>query len=282
MSDPTWPNHQKIFGAAGLETKIYPYYDRESFRLDFDRMIAALAEARRGDLVLLHGCCHNPTGIDPTPEQWERIGEVIARQGALPLVDFAYQGFVEGLEEDTRWLRSLCRQVRELAVCNSFSKNFGLYNERVGALTMVADTAEQARCVESQLKQVARAAYSNPPGHGAAIVTTILQDGALRRQWEDELAEMRKRIRRMRRLFAQGLDVRGVRLHATGNGFIVRQNGMFSFSGLSPEQVARIRDEAAIYMVGSGRVNVAGMNEANMDRLCDAIMAVQVAEVPAV
>jgi aspartate aminotransferase/aromatic-amino-acid transaminase len=274
MSDPTWPNHPQVFAAAGLRMESYPYYDRSSFGLDFERMLAALAAVAEGDVVLLHGCCHNPTGVDLSLDEWSALGEELARRRALPLVDFAYQGFSEGLVEDVAWLRVLCAEVEELAVCSSFSKNFGLYNERVGALTVVAQTAEAARAVESQLKRVARATYSNPPGHGGAIVTTILGDTGLRRQWEEELAAMRGRIRRIRRLFVDGLDARGVKLHPSGNEFIARQNGMFSFSGLDPEQVARIREEAAVYMVSSGRVNVAGMTESNMDRLCDAMASV--------
>lgn len=274
MSDPTWPNHPQVFAAAGLEMKSYPYYDRATFGLDFDRMLGALAAVDEGDVVLLHGCCHNPTGVDLTLDQWSAIGEVLARRRALPLVDFAYQGFADGLEEDGKWFSTLCGAVEEVAVCSSFSKNFGLYNERVGALTVVTGTAEAARAVESQVKKVARSSYSNPPGHGAAIVTTILGDAGLRRKWVEELDGMRGRIQRMRRLFVDGLDARGVKLHPSGNEFIARQNGMFSFSGLDAEQVERLRDEAAVYMVSSGRMNVAGMTESNLDRLCDAVASV--------
>ena len=227
-----------------------------------------------GDVVLLHGCCHNPSGVDPTPEQWAQIGEVLAERQALPLVDFAYQGFATGIREDAGGVHALCERLPELIVCSSFSKNFGLYNERVGALTVVAASTENALAVQSQVKSLVRANYSNPPVHGSAIVTTVLGDAGLREQWRRELGEMRERIHAMRRLFARELDARGVELSATGNDFVTAQNGMFSFSGLRREQVARLRDEHAIYIVGSGRLNVAGMTESNMAKLCDAIAAV--------
>jgi aspartate/tyrosine/aromatic aminotransferase len=275
MSDPTWANHPQIYDAVGLRRKSYPYFDPATHGLAFDRMLAVLERAPEGDLVLLHGCCHNPSGVDPTAEQWSEIGELLAARRLFPVVDFAYQGFARGVEEDVEWLRVLCRAVPELMVCASFSKNFGLYNERVGALTVVAADAGRAAAVLSQVKRTARANYSNPPAHGAAIVDTVLGDPELRAQWEAELDRMRRRIQRMRRLLAAGLDQRGVRLHPDGNGFIVRQNGMFSFSGLGPEQVETLRREHAIYLVGSGRINVAGVTEANVDRLCDAIAAVR-------
>ncbi len=274
MSDPTWANHPPIFDAAGLERQSYPYFDPATNALAFDRTLAALERGLPGDLVLLHGCCHNPTGVDPTADQWAAVGELLAARRLFPVVDFAYQGFASGLEEDVEWLRVLGREVPELIVCASFSKNFGLYNERVGVLTAVAADADRAAAVLSQVKQAVRANYSNPPAHGARIVAEILADGELESAWRAELDGMRRRIRRMRRLFAAGLDARNVRLHADGNDFIVRQNGMFSFSGLGKEQVEALRQEHAIYLVGSGRINVAGITEANVDRLCDAIATV--------
>lgn len=271
ISDPTWANHAAIFQAAGLKVRTYAYYDPPSRGLDFDRLLADLKTANVGDVVLLHGCCHNPTGVDPTGEQWAEIATVLAEQGALPLVDFAYQGFGRGLAEDAQGLAILAERLPELLICSSFSKNFGLYRERVGALTVVAATAEQARAVQSQVKVCIRRNYSNPPAHGAAVVTTILGDPALRRQWEAELATMRDRISRMRRFFAEALDQRGVELSPEGNGFLAHQQGMFSFSGLTREQVEVLRKQDAIYIVGSGRINVAGMTEANIPALCDAI-----------
>ncbi len=274
LSAPTWPNHPQILEAVGLEMKTYPYFDRDSNDLDFSGMIDALSRVEEHDVVLLHGCCHNPTGVDPTPEQWSQIGDVLARRRAVPLVDFAYQGFASGVREDAEGIRSLCERLPEMILCSSFSKNFGLYSERVGALTAVAASERDAEAVRSQAKSLIRANYSNPPVHGSSIVTTILGDAGLRGRWDQELAQMRDRIHAMRRLFASELDNRGVQLSPAGNGFIAQQQGMFSFSGLNREQVAKLRDEYAIYIVGSGRLNVAGMTESNMGRLCDAIAAV--------
>ncbi len=274
LSAPTWPNHPQLLDAAGLQAAAYPYFDRQSNDLDFSGMIDALSRAEAGDVVLLHGCCHNPTGVDPSPEQWVKIGELLAERQALPLVDFAYQGFAAGIQEDAGGLRALCDLLPELIVCSSFSKNFGLYNERVGALTVIAASAERAAAVKSQVKSLIRANYSNPPVHGAASVTTVLCNAELRDQWQQELAGMRDRIHAMRQLFARELDARGVKLSPAGNDFIAAQKGMFSFSGLDKEQVARLRGEHSIYIVGSGRLNVAGMTKNNMPRLCDAIAAV--------
>ncbi len=275
MSEPTWINHPQIFGATRLRLRGYPYFDAGTNALTFEPMLEALEQVAPGDLVLLHGCCHNPTGCDLTPQQWARLGELLAERRALPVVDFAYQGFAEGIVRDVEWLRILCRTVPEIAICSSYSKNIGLYNERVGALTVVAADAERAQAVLSQIKRTVRANYSNPPAHGAAIVTAILGDAELRQTWLDELTGMRRRIRRMRECFAAGLDERGVELHPAGNNFIVRQRGMFSFTGLTPEEVEALQRQHAIYAVGSGRINVAGITEANVDRLCDAIAAVR-------
>ena len=274
LSEPTWPNHPQICDAVGLERKTYPYFDAATNDLELERMTAALERVEAGDVVMLHGCCHNPSGVDLTPEQWGLLGDLLAARQAVPLVDFAYQGFAFGVEEDASGIRTLSERVPELVVCSSFSKNFGLYNERVGALTIVAASRERAEAVRSQVKRLIRASYSNPPAHGSAIVATVLGDAALERQWQEELARMRQRIHDVRRRFARELDARGVRLSPAGNGFIARQLGMFSFSGLGREQVARLRDEHSIYLVGSGRVNVAGMTPANMAALCDAIAAV--------
>ncbi len=274
LSAPTWPNHPQILEAVGLDAATYPYFDPRSNGLDFSGMIDALSRAEAGDVVLLHGCCHNPSGVDPTPEQWARIGEVLAERRAVPLVDFAYQGFARGIREDAEGILSLAGRLSELIVASSYSKNFGLYNERVGALTVVSADADRALAVQSQIKSLIRASYSNPPVHGAAIVTTVLGDAELRDRWRRELARMRDRIHAMRRLFARELDRRGVKLSPAGNDFIVRQQGMFSFSGLDRQQVARLRDEHAVYVVGSGRLNVAGMTGNNMPRLCDAIAGV--------
>jgi len=271
ISDPTWANHRGVFGAAGLAMKSYPYYDKANHSLDFEAMTGALREAPAGDVVLLHGCCHNPAGQDPTLEQWKQIGELLAERGLLPLIDFAYQGFADGIEQDAAGLRAVCDAVPELIICSSFSKNFGLYCERTGALTFVAKDAAQAAAVASQVKLVIRRNYSNPPSHGGAVVATVLSDAALRQQWEGEVTAMRDRINGMRRLLVDTLKSKGVDRDFE---FITTQRGMFSFSGLTSEQVDMLRERYAIYIVSSGRINVAGITGANIDRLCDAIKTV--------
>lgn len=271
ISQPTWPNHPSIFESAGLKVSTYPYFDKQTNGLDFDAMLGALNKIPAGDTVLLHGCCHNPSGIDPTAKQWKKIADVIAERGLLPLLDFAYQGFGEGLTEDAAGLLELARPAQELMVCSSFSKNFGLYNERVGALTVVAADTDREQAVLSQLKRVIRANYSNPPTHGAAVVETILTDIQLRSQWEGELAEMRNRINGMRKLLVEKIEALGIDRDFS---FIADQKGMFSFSGLNPAQVDELRTKHAIYIVGSGRINVAGISEGNVDRLCAGIQAV--------
>ncbi|CNH21118.1 amino acid aminotransferase [Yersinia pekkanenii] len=271
VSNPSWPNHKNIFAAAGLEVVEYDYYDAANHALDFDGLLNSLSEAQSGDVVLFHGCCHNPTGIDPTEAQWSQLAELSVAKGWLPLFDFAYQGFAKGLEEDAQGLRIFAATHQELIVCSSYSKNFGLYNERVGACTIVAASSEVADVAFSQVKAVIRANYSNPPAHGASVVATILSNPALRAIWEQELTDMRQRIHRMRQLFVKTLQEKGAKQDFS---FIINQNGMFSFSGLSKEQVLRLRDEFAVYAVNSGRVNVAGMTPGNMAPLCEAIVAV--------
>jgi aspartate/tyrosine/aromatic aminotransferase len=271
MSDPTWPNHPQVFAAAGLASKTYPYFDKSKNGLALDAMLAALAQIPAGDCVLLHACCHNPTGVDLTDEQWEQVGKVLAQRDVLPIVDFAYQGFASGVDADASGVRVLLKHVKEMAICSSYSKNFGLYNERTGALTMLAETKEHAEAIGSQIKVCVRANYSNPPAHGGAIITTILADAALVQRWEAEVAGMRDRIAAMRALFVKTLKENGVEQDFS---FLTRQNGMFSFSGLNPDQVKRLRDEFGIYIVGSGRISVAGMAESTMPKLCAAIAAV--------
>lgn len=271
ISNPTWANHNGVFAAAGLEIAQYSYYNAETKNMDFDAAVTDLSTAAPGDVVLLHGCCHNPTGIDPTAEQWLQLAKLCVEKQLLPMFDFAYQGFAKGVEDDAEGLRIFAQYSEELLVASSFSKNFGLYNERVGAFTLVAKNAEQAETAFSQVKSIARVIYSNPPAHGAAIVTEILNDAALRAEWEQEVADMRDRIQEMRTLFVQTLKDLGVDADFS---FIERQNGMFSFSGLSKDQVARLKEEFAIYIVGSGRISVAGMTKSNMLPLCKGIAAV--------
>nr|WP_309048864.1 amino acid aminotransferase [Vibrio sp. 11986-1-5] len=271
ISNPTWANHHGVFGAAGLETTEYTYYNAEKKDKDFPAMLADLEQASTGDVVLLHGCCHNPTGIDPTLEEWEILAKLVAEKGLLPLFDFAYQGFAKGVEEDAAGLRIFAQYNPEILVASSFSKNFGLYNERVGAFTLVAASAEVANTAFSQVKAIIRSIYSNPPAHGAAVVTYILQNPALRAEWEAEVAEMRERIQEMRELFVTRLQEIGVNADFS---FIERQNGMFSFSGLNKQQVQRLKEEFGIYIVGSGRISVAGMTKNNMSPLCEGIKVV--------
>ncbi|MEH0741271.1 aspartate/tyrosine/aromatic aminotransferase [Vibrio cholerae] len=271
ISNPTWANHNGVFTAAGIETAQYSYYNAETKDKDFAAMLADLDNASAGDVVLLHGCCHNPTGIDPTLEEWETLAKLVAEKQLLPLFDFAYQGFAKGVEEDAEGLRIFAQYNKEILVASSFSKNFGLYNERVGAFTLVAQTEQIAETAFSQVKAIIRSIYSNPPAHGSAVVTHILGNAELRAEWEAEVKEMRDRIQAMRELFVATLKEQGVDADFS---FIERQNGMFSFSGLSKEQVARLKDEFAIYIVGSGRISVAGMTRSNMLPLCQGIAAV--------
>jgi aspartate/tyrosine/aromatic aminotransferase len=271
-SKPTWANHGAIFTAAGIKIENYAYLDESGRGLDFSAMLATLRGIPAGDIVLLHACCHNPTGIDPTPAQWKQIADVAHERCHLPLVDFAYQGFGDGLEEDAIGLRELARPGKELLVCSSFSKNFGLYGERVGALTIVAAGADAAQRALSQVRISIRTNYSNPPAHGAAIVSAVLSDPALRKQWEQELAAMRERIHAMRELFVATMK----KLKPKHDfSFLAGQKGMFSFSGLTNLQVDELRAKHAVYVVGNGgRINVAGMTEGNMGPLCEAIAAV--------
>lgn len=271
ISTPTWPNHNAIFKAAGINIRDYRYYDKNTHGLDWNGLIEDLSQAEEGDVVLLHGCCHNPTGIDPTPEQWETLAKMSAEKGWLPLFDFAYQGFANGLEEDAYGLRAFAKLNKELLVASSYSKNFGMYNERVGAFTLVAGNEETANRAFSQVKTIIRTLYSNPASHGGSTVALVLKDEALKAQWIAELDEMRGRIKEMRQKFVDLLKEYGAEQDFS---FIVKQNGMFSFSGLSPEQVDRLKDEFAIYAVRSGRINVAGITEDNIRYLCESIVKV--------
>ncbi len=272
VSKPTWANHPAIFTAAGQKVETYAYIDAAGQGLDFPAMLGALKLIPAGDIVLLHACCHNPTGIDPTPQQWQEIAKVMAERKLLPLVDFAYQGFGDGLAEDAAGLRELAKLNPELLVCSSFSKNFGLYGERVGALTLVAESADSAQQALTQVRVGIRTNYSNPPIHGGALVAAVLSDPKLRQQWDAEVTAMRSRIHQMRKLFVETMKAKAPKHDFS---FIVRQRGMFSFSGLSNVQVDELRTKHAVYVVGNGgRINVAGMTANNMQALCDALAAV--------
>lgn len=268
VSEPTWPNHPQVFQAAGLAIERYPYYNARNACLDFGSMLSVLETVPKGDVVLLQASCHNPTGVDPSADQWKQIASLAAKGGWLALFDFAYQGLADGLEEDAVGVRAFLGPGAEALICSSFSKNFGLYNERVGALTVVGASEEAAQKALSHIKRCIRANYSNPPAHGASIVTTILGDPMLRKGWEEEVRVMRDRINGMRCLFVETLRAKGI---ARDFSFLARQRGMFSFSGLTKDQVLALRTKYAIYIVENGRINVAGMTRANMDRLCEAI-----------
>jgi len=268
LSDPTWANHRNVFRAAGLEICSYPYYDSQRKTIGFDNMMNALAEVPARDIVLFHACCHNPTGADPTPGQWQQLAVLAGEKGFLPLFDFAYQGFGDGLDEDAAGLRTFAVPGCKLLVTNSFSKNMSLYNERVGSLTVVDATAEAAAKAFSHISTCIRANYSNPPAHGGKVVTKVLSDPELHALWLEEVAAMRGRLNTMRALFVKTLAAKGVKQDFS---FMANQRGMFSFTGLTPDQVNRLRDQYAIYIVGSGRINVAGITEKNIDRLCQAI-----------
>lgn len=267
-STPTWPNHPKVFQAGGLPVKNYPYFDAASHGVNLSGMLNAIKEMSPGQVICLHACCHNPTGADPTPEQWKQIADAVYERGLLPLLDFAYLGFGSGLEADTVSLREFARPGAELVVCSSYSKNFGLYSERVGALTVVAKNADSAKVIASQVRTTIRTNYSNPPSHGGTVVAEILKDAELRAQWESELAAMRNRINGMRTLFTQKMSDK---LPGRDFSYIEKQKGMFSYSGLTAAQVDSLRETKAIYIVRDGRINVAGIMPSNIDVLTDAI-----------
>ena len=271
MSNPTWANHPKIFGQANLEIKQYDYLDESGTGLDFEKVKASLASAASGDAVLLHTVCHNPTGVDLSSEQWAELGDILKTKSLLPIFDFAYQGFGEGLEEDALPIRQFVASGGEAIICNSFSKNFGLYGERVGGITAISQSAEAAAAMQSQIKSTIRTMYSNPPIHGGAIVQTVLADADLRKTWEDELTGIRERIVTLRSQFVEKMTTL-----APGKDFeyINRQRGMFSYSGLSKDKAEALRNDHSIYILGSGRINIAGMNADNMDGLCKAIASV--------
>lgn len=271
VSNPTWPNHRSVFETAGLEVKQYRYYDNQNCNIDFDAMLDDLNQIPAGDAVLLHGCCHNPTGIDPTPEQWQTILQLASQKGWLPVFDIAYQGFGVGIDEDAFAIRLFADHLPELLIASSYSKNFGLYNERIGALTLIAKNADIADKAFSQIKTLIRANYSNPPALGGHIVSYILNNPEMKEEWLEELTVMRQRIHRMRQLFVKTLQEKGVKRDFS---FITKQNGMFSFSGLTEEQVLTLRNDYGIYIVNSGRINVAGMTLDNMSMLCESIVKV--------
>ncbi|MGA8132897.1 MAG: amino acid aminotransferase [Pseudomonas gingeri] len=270
LSDPTWPIHETIFAAAGLKISHYPYVDSDN-RLDVEGMLAALEQVPQGDVVLLHACCHNPTGFDLSHDDWYKVLDIVRRRELLPLIDFAYQGFGDGVEQDAWAARLFARELPEVLITSSCSKNFGLYRERTGALIVCTGDAEKLLDVRSQLAAVARNLWSNPPDHGAAVVTTILGTPELKSLWADEVEAMRLRIAQLRSGLVEALQPHGL---AERFAHIGVQRGMFSYTGLSPAQVKRLRDEHSVYMVSSGRANVAGIDATRLDALAQAIAAV--------
>ncbi len=270
LSDPTWPIHETLFAACGLKVGHYAYVGADN-RLNVEAMLAALAHLPRGDVVLLHACCHNPTGFDLAPRDWKRVLEVVKARELLPLIDFAYQGFGDGLEEDAWAVRLFAAELPELLVTSSCSKNFGLYRERTGALIVRADNVEKLLDIRSQLAFLARNLWSTPPSHGAAVVAEILGDAELKALWAAEVDAMRRRVADLRTGLVEALRPHGL---AERFAHIAEQRGMFSYTGLTPAQVQRLRDEFSVYLVSSGRASVAGMSEARLDYLAGAIARV--------
>ena len=271
ISDPSWENHRALFEAAGFTVGTYPYYDAAKQGVNFDAMLAALNAAASGTIVVLHACCHNPTGYDISPAQWAQVIAVLKARNQVPFLDMAYQGFGEGIAEDGAVIQQFLTAGMDFFVATSFSKSFSLYGERVGALSVVCASKDEAARVLSQLKRVIRTNYSNPPTHGAQVVATVLASPELRAQWEQELAGMRDRIRAMRTALVEKLSAAGVKGDLS---YITRQKGMFSYSGLSPEQMERLRTEFGVYGVSTGRICVAAINLHNVDYVAKAIATV--------
>ena len=271
VSTPTWANHIPLLGSAGIELCHYPYYDAQQHRIDFDAMLETLKQAEAGDVVLLHGCCHNPSGADLSREQWQVLADVFNQRGLIPFVDVAYQGLGDSVEGDVWGLRHLAEHCPEVIVATSCSKVFGLYRERVGAAVIIAKDANTADICRGQLLNVAREIYSMPPSYGAALVDMILNNAELKQRWLAEVTVMRERISGLRKQFV-------ARLNGAGAGgrfdYIEGEKGMFSFLGVSPAQVARMKAESSIYFVDSSRINVAGLNSANIDYVAESLLSV--------
>lgn len=273
ISDPSWENHRALFEYAGFKVNAYPYYDAATHGVNFDGMIGTLQRLPAGAIVVLHACCHNPTGVDLSTAQWERVIEIVNSRGLVPLLDIAYQGFAEGLDADAAAVRRFAAACPAVFVSSSFSKSLSLYGERVGALSIVTGNADEAARALSQVKRVIRTNYSNPPTHGGQAVAMVLTTPELRALWESELGQMRDRIKLMRRELVA--KVRAIRADFDFN-FVVQQRGMFSYSGLSKEQVQRLRKEFSVYAIDSGRICVAALNSKNIDYAARAIASVLV------
>jgi aromatic-amino-acid transaminase len=271
ISEPSWENHRALFEGAGFVVKEYPYYDPKTHGLDFAGMLAALKKLPAGAIAVLHSCCHNPTGVDLTQDQWKQVLEVVKARGIVPFLDLAYQGFAEGADADAYAPRLFAEATQPVFLSSSFSKSFSLYGERVGAFSLVAGSSDEAARALSHLKRVVRTNYSNPPTHGCAIVAKVLTSPDLRAQWEKELGAMRDRIKEMRKALVEGIHKR---VPGSDFSFILKQRGMFSYSGLSKEQVLRLRSENSIYTIETGRICVAALTTKNIDYVADAIARV--------
>lgn len=268
VSNPTWANHLGIFTSSGFTVEKYPYYNDETKNLNFSELLACLEEIPKKDIVLMHACCHNPSGVDLNEEQWRQVVAIAKKKGWLPFLDFAYQGFGSGVEEDRLVVELFAEAGIDFFVASSFSKNLGLYNERTGALTIVSPTVEESEVAMSHLKATVRVIYSNPPAHGGLAAATVLSHESLYNQWLAEVGKMRERIISMRDALVDGLAQRGV---DTDFSYIREQRGMFSFSGLSDDIVQWLREKKGIYVVGGGRINLAGLTSKNIDYVCDSI-----------
>ena len=273
ISDPSWENHQAVFDYAGFKVSAYPYYDPATHGVVFDGMIAALQKLPAGTIAVLHACCHNPTGVDLTSEQWERVIEVVNHRGLVPFLDMAYQGFADGLDADAAAVRRFAQACPVVFVSTSFSKSLSFYGERIGALSIVTGSADEAARILSQLKRVIRTNYSNPPTHGGQAAAMVLTTPELRALWDTELGQMRERIKAMRRQLVD--KIRELRSDFDFS-FVVRQRGLFSYSGLSKEQVRRLREEYSLYAIESGRICVPALNSKNVDYVARAIASVLV------
>lgn len=271
ISDPSWENHRAIFESAGFAVQTYTYYDAPTNGLNFEGMMASLRAMPDQTIVVLHACCHNPTGVDLSAEQWTKVVELCKQKSLVPFLDLAYQGFGDGIAQDAAAVHLFAASGQPFLMSSSFSKSFSLYGERVGALSIVTSSRDEAAKVLSQVKRVIRTNYSNPPTHGGAVVAAVLTSPALRTMWEEELAEMRLRIRQMRESLVEKLSASGAKKDFS---FVSRQRGMFSYSGLSAAQVDRLRDEFGIYAVSSGRICVAALNTSNINKVAQAIAAV--------
>jgi aromatic-amino-acid transaminase len=271
ISEPSWENHRALFEGAGFQVNAYPYYDAATHGLNFEGMVTALGKVPAGSIVVLHACCHNPTGVDLGPDEWRRVLEIVKSRELVPFLDIAYQGFADGIEADGAAVRQFAAACSPVFVASSFSKSFSLYGERIGALSVATASAEEAARVLSQLKRVVRTNYSNPPTHGGKVVAMVLTTPELRALWEQELGGMRERIRALRKSLVDKIHAR---VPAADFSFVLRQRGMFSYSGLTKPQVQRLRAEFSIYAIDTGRICVSALNSRNVDYVADAIAAV--------